>query len=1068
MTAAPSTGHLPRWNAWADADFADPRADRWPAELLALKRWMGHVEKRPFAPWAERDHPEAGPDEDARWKWGLRDNYLDGERMALAEADPRLDGRVFIQRADDPYAFVDGDDVRCPETGAVHPVFVALLEHLGRSYADVSTSGTGVHAYYRGDLPLAGKGQVAFEIDTNPWGANDAPPTVEIYANKHVCVATGAHVPGSGTEITAWDTDSLRAVLEAHGYRDEEGDHIVHDTDRDRPDLAQHTPTATHAEQQTTDVRDVLLAVDRLRPADLRLQTRPVGTDATGWEIWDPSTYRTSAGGESLHRPPGESVFYDHKHGESFGVLGLLAAEEGIVSAPWDRLAGADWWAAVEAAREAGAPIPEFVGGQAGIGEPIAVLPPAVRDLATTTAWDWRHAGREEPTTGLSLQVARDRTTAAIAAAYRRGERALVEALPTTGKSYGCIKAAAEENVPITVLTGRGHKEQYQQFREWADEFGLDAHQLPAFTQTCPTARGDHGREWRGQIMDWYRRGASPQTIHNRAESALGRPLPCQVAEDGDPVECPHRLAWKFNPEDYNVLIGHYTHAHTQQATRGRIVVFDEFPGGAFEAVLAPAQVQGAISHYLSVSEAIPFSDYTDLVEHRRVGTEEHGTRRADALTALLGPDGVLTLEPDEDAVFETTGAHALAPHLTATLLIGEDLGNGFERADLGAAGCAAFNRQTGSVAIQQPPTLEAAAGVVALDGTPTPEMWTLALDERLRHRPVLSPAERVDYLERELNLQLVRTTDAVKPYNSAAHVNTAADAALLEEIATVHGQRPAVITTATAETEYEAAGIDELFDESAHYGNVLGSNAFDDTRLGVVIGSNHYGDDFLKKWGAYADVAVERNGEKGAALSYGEFGDRVLRHMREHETLQAAMRFGRDGHGAVVYVHTDTLPDWVPLAGEGRVLTVHSDGMRAVVDVLAEAGEATTAEIVAHAEVDISRRQVFRHLEALRARGVLAREQDLIDGRRVRWHDEGLHRIKEHGEAELPTVGVEELDDREVREVARSTVYTWDFRNTVFGGCNESPPPAVQTRGLEAHPSAPGGPPRSPPDTAG
>jgi len=66
---------------------------------------------------------------------------------------PRLDGRVFLQTDEDPYAFVDGDDVRDPETGEVHPAFVEILEQLGISYADISTSGAGVHVYYRGELP---------------------------------------------------------------------------------------------------------------------------------------------------------------------------------------------------------------------------------------------------------------------------------------------------------------------------------------------------------------------------------------------------------------------------------------------------------------------------------------------------------------------------------------------------------------------------------------------------------------------------------------------------------------------------------------------------------------------------------------------------------------------------------------------------------------------------------------------------------------------------------------------------------------------------------------------------
>lgn len=267
----------------------------------------------------------------------------------------------------------------------------------------------------------------------------------------------------------------------------------------------------------------------------------------------------------------------------------------------------------------------------------------------------------------------------------------------------------------------------------------------------------------------------------------------------------------------------------------------------------------------------------------------------------------------------------------------------------------------------------------------------------------MLQDEERAEYIRDALNLKIVRTSEHVKPYNSAGYVNIERDGALLEAIAEQHGQRPSVITTITAEDEYDAAGVLDLIDETKHYGNVLGSNEFDDTRLGAVIGSNHYGDDYIKKWGAYAGEAVERGEKRGADLSYSGFGDDILQHMREHDTLQAVMRFGRDGNGAVVYVHTDTLPEWVPLAGEGRVLTTWSDGMKDVVHALEDLGAATTAAIVEHPTVDLSRQQVFDHLETLRERGVLTREQDEDDGRRVVWLDDELHRIGEHGDVEPP-----------------------------------------------------------------
>lgn len=353
----------PRKDGWGDVDFSTSRSDSYPPALVEREQWMGRLEgeKLPFSPWGDRDHPEADADTDARYKWGLSENYVDGETVAIAEDDPRLGGRIFIQQDDDGLAFVDGDDVRDPETGEVHPAFVELLERLGVSYADVSTSGSGVHVYYFGDLPND-QGQAVFDIDDEPWGANDDAPTVEIYANKHVCVTTGERCDGSPERVFPWDDEAVEAVLEEYDAKKDPAP-VAHDTDRDL-DLDDHDPEATGRSETTGDVRDIVLAVDRLRPKDLPLRTRQVDTDPTGWEKWDPSSYRTSSGGDSLHRPPGEPVFHDHKHGEAFGVLSLFAAEEGIISKPWDRLAGDDWWAAVDAAREAGAGIPEYDGGE--------------------------------------------------------------------------------------------------------------------------------------------------------------------------------------------------------------------------------------------------------------------------------------------------------------------------------------------------------------------------------------------------------------------------------------------------------------------------------------------------------------------------------------------------------------------------------------------------------------------------------------------------------------------------------------------------------------------------------
>jgi hypothetical protein len=369
----------PEAESWHDVEFTAPGRRHWAPLQTEFDHWMCREEsKAPFSPWTDADAPVECTHNDhdtattcdhcehhAGYKWGSRgsDEYVHADHDTArewAEKHPNLsDDLVFIQREGDPFAFVDGDDVRCPDTGEVHPAFVAILEHLGLTYADVSTSGSGVHAVYRGEVPIDGKGQASFELDAEPWGENDSPPTIEFYANKHVCIATGDHVPGSGAEVREWDHAVLETILKANGYDDKE---VSHDTDTEREGLSDHSPDATSSDDTTTDIRDLFVAVDRLGPDDLHLRTTRTGQDSTGWSTWDPS-YRTSESGESLHYN-GEGAFYDHKEGEEFGVLALLAAEEGIIRNPWDDLSGSDWWEAVEAARDDGAVIPEYVGDQ--------------------------------------------------------------------------------------------------------------------------------------------------------------------------------------------------------------------------------------------------------------------------------------------------------------------------------------------------------------------------------------------------------------------------------------------------------------------------------------------------------------------------------------------------------------------------------------------------------------------------------------------------------------------------------------------------------------------------------
>ena len=257
-------------SGWSDADFSTTTPGVYPPEHTEYDAWMTHHgNKLPYAPWTDPNAPadcskhRTTADEcdcSARWKWGYEPNRRSFEDARLALDDDRLEGLVYIQTETDPFVFVDGDDVRCPETGDAHPAFVAILEHLGETYADVSTSGSGAHAYYRGTLP-DDKTTAEWEIDDEPFGANDELPAVELYSGKHVCVTTGEHVAGTPEEVRPWNGEVVRVLLEANGEFDTTA--ALNTTDG---------PDRDHDGAETSS-SDPIDALERLNAADVAEKT---------------------------------------------------------------------------------------------------------------------------------------------------------------------------------------------------------------------------------------------------------------------------------------------------------------------------------------------------------------------------------------------------------------------------------------------------------------------------------------------------------------------------------------------------------------------------------------------------------------------------------------------------------------------------------------------------------------------------------------------------------------------------------------------------------------------------
>jgi hypothetical protein len=657
-------------------------------------------------------------------------------------------------------------------------------------------------------------------------------------------------------------------------------------------------------------------------------------------------------------------------------------------------------------------------------GEPVAMLPQSPKADAITSGWDWTGDTRNA---GISLQNARERTQNAIETAIEDRQDTLIDALPSAAKSSGSIRAAAARREPILFLTTRGNEEQYGQIAEWCDEQGLTHETLPSVKRECETMNGEFGPEAKERAESAYQRGVTGKELHMHLD------MPC---DNTDGMRCSYKAAWdrlETNPENDgapDVLIGHYLHGYLYNVSESRTVIIDEFPGDAYEFSMYGRALSRAVTRYLESTE-LPFEDFTDLLTER-----ESTDKRRDS--HIWFDENSPTRSPTQ--ALNTNDGHALAPLITAMLIDcgGErhDLGNGWEYArqydDARISARGGFDRENQEIHILQPPAFTGANATIALDGTPTKQMWNLAVGPHLHHRQILDDDTRKSYIRDALALQVLQTTNAVKPYSSnplsehvghddTGHVAVEQDAALLAGIEDQHGERPALITTQNAKKAYQSDDAtahilqfarENTWDAVGHYGNLHGSNERGDTRLGAVIGSRNFGDGFVQKWGAFAGESVpepDRSGKetRGVNLSYGGgIGDEIHRHMTVSETLQAVMRFGRDGNGAVVYLHTNTLPDWFPVAGEppteadSCIHRTRSDGERGVIRALRDLETAATKEIVAHDAVDIGRRAVGKHLKRLADDGHIVK---IGETKGTEWTDDGLDALPEIGEVDLP-----------------------------------------------------------------
>jgi len=944
----PVNDAAPIWDAWSNADFASPNSGVWPEEWLDREQWMGHVGKKPFAPWGDRDAPaecsKDGHDTadtcdcDARWKWGYRGHYGDGETIAMAEIDPRLDGRAFIQREDDPYVYVDGDDVRDPETGEVHPAFLAILEHLGATYSDVSQSGTGVHAVYRGEFPedLGDVKQAAWRIDEDPWGSNDDLPSIEIYPGKRVCVATGDHVPGTPEEIHDWNDEVLGDLLEANDQLPKNSrSHSQDDVsfDREDYDLEDYNPEATGSDETTSDIRDVFAAVDHLNAQRVAEQTIVAkwNDDASTsegerafWPTWGSISDSGTANivNDQRWQDTGELGGYG-------GPVTMAAIDAGELRPANARpVDGKTWWLGVEHLRKLGFDIPNYEVSDEDGGEarPVSALP--VGQLEALPHADRRRAAKKRGLEWPTTREARDRLFATITEVMRNEDTAVVDAPTSLGKSHTISTTAWDNDSSLDGVTGGGQVVHLQATRNArdeaivaADEAGIDWFALKSRHEACPVAAGDYDPPSSEDAVDevdytpitmdgqpaseWIRmmcegRGIPFSAAHRHLEKQndQGTDLPCCSGtttydeEDGDfdekPSECPSIRQWETLREgSFDVVFATHNFAHVPGLRMGTNLIIDEEPD--FIEDLTKDRVERAITAYLQAIDApvTNWESFVGLARYDGFGDDAYNEREAlqDALND----------EPDREHYFENPDSHTLAPALARAIFNADERGNGrlvgktaYEppRLDAQAHDDDGWNREWVTVVLTEDnelrtvrcaPDFSQTRSVVGLDAWPSRPKWMVSVHPSIQTKSVLEPEERQLWRRYERGLRVVQVGDATRPLASGEYFNEGQVRTLVEHLVDEYSTDfRTAITTSAVEGRLKSIMAESVpSPDTMHYGEEKSRNDFADEPVGLIEGSIDPGDDFV------LDLLAELDLDASPEISVDDDGEEHRAHGR-------------------------------------------------------------------------------------------------------------------------------------------------------------------------------------------
>lgn len=502
----------------------------------------------------------------------------------------------------------------------------------------------------------------------------------------------------------------------------------------------------------------------------------------------------------------------------------------------------------------------------------------------------------------LTLPEVRYRVRQSLISAIEEERDTVISAPPAAGKSRGVIKILSELEIPALYVSPR--HELYQQAKEWCVEDGLVPKILPSLTRHCDTYTAptdQNGR--RSNLKSLYHRGMSPSKIHQNTSlcssdcTYLQKKPAITAGEDGGLPYVPQREA--------DVLIGHPTHAYVPAYVNNRVVVYDDISTQTYiqEFTELGKDLQGLFSH-------TDFQCATPVGLYQAREDEEWSEK-------LLAQLESIELDPWED-----NETHAEAEQIARTILCSQHLKNDYSHySGSGYIGVTDGNHTV--YLLQWPRHLNSAVATLCLDAYPMlftesrDPIWLMRrLGINLEVDHPLSISETEQYIQNTLGISVIQTSNKVKPYSSGNYVTQKKDSKLIRYLSSLHDDEEfPVITAKKAIQELDSDSEDLPVEEWLNFSSVRSNNEFAERDLGLILGSPHYGDEYIKLIAAFMGQNIEPTG-KGNGKHYGEIGNVILKNMREDDIAQSILRFGRseEVERALVYVNTSAIPEYIPI----------------------------------------------------------------------------------------------------------------------------------------------------------